>query len=140
MRRNEFLKCQFCGEENQDICHFIMWQTCDEKDVPIQDRMFITCKGDECQKKINNDPRLFIEVPWGAGGPGKFMLLCGNCEHRKEFSCSHPNLKANGGAGLLVKFTPTILSSISIHFTDGSCSRGGHPPATFCEGNPDARK
>lgn len=99
---NAFKCCQFCGHSSDDICEFRMWQRCDSNEI--------ACRGDACRKIIDDDPLLFIEVPWSQGGPGRFMLICGDCPHRSEYSCKHPDLKTNGGEGLLVHFTPTPVS------------------------------
>jgi len=131
-----FQECQLCGFRNDDICYFRMWRECDDADQPIPDKILITCKEGRCFQMIEDDPRLFLEIPWSQGGPGKFILLCGDCPHRQGFGCTHPKLKANGGDGLEVKFTPTPWSSAFI-CGDGGCHRPPGPPATFCEGNPN---
>jgi len=130
---NDFKICSFCGHTSSDICEFRMWQRTDSQDKPI-DAYIIVCQQAACRKRIDDDPMLFIEVSWGGGGPGKFMLLCGNCPHRQEYACKHPNLKSNGGPGLEVKFSGFPIFNVMI------CGSGGcrtlDRPATYCAGNP----
>lgn len=131
-RENGFKRCIFCDRTSDDICEFRMWQKTDKSDKPVDD-YFIACTEPACRKKIDDDPMLFIEVPWGRGGPGKFMLLCGDCPHRDGFNCRHPSLKSNGGAGLGVRF-----SSLPI-FGTFICGESGcrivPAPATWCAGH-----
>lgn len=105
-----FKQCQLCGAQKSDICEFIMWWECDEKDNVVPDDILITCKGKNCRKVIDDHERLYVEIPWSRGGPGKFILLCGECVYRNGTSCTHPSLKANGGNGLRVEFArlPTV--------------------------------
>lgn len=133
---SSFAACQLCGHASDDICAFRMWQRCDDADEPIDD-FIIVCNQQACQQRIEDDAMLFIEVPWSRGGPGKFMLLCGDCPHRKGWSCQHPNLTANGGNGLEVQFSGLPILNMMICGSDG-CHRSS-PPAIACVGNPDAR-
>jgi len=135
-----FKQCQLCGftSPHDDICSFQMWQRSDAQDNPVEDYL-ITCKGDACSQRIQDDPMLFREVAWSQGGPGKFMLLCGDCHHRDGFRCTHRNLKTSGGVGLLVNFAQTPLSGTHICFTNGTSHTIGNP-ATRCEGHPDPQK
>ena len=127
------MACAFCGLSGGDICDYRMWQKTDAQDKPINDYM-IACRGDACADKIDKDPALFIEVPWGAGGPGRFMLLCGDCPHRSGFACKHPALKTNGGTGLEVRFSSWLPGVIV-------CGSKGcqiiPKPATSCVGHPE---
>mgnify|MGYP001566447768 CR=1 FL=1 len=132
---NAFKVCAFCGRSGGDICDFRMWQKTDAKDKPIDDYL-VVCRDAKCADRIDKDSMLFIEVPWGAGGPGRFMLLCGDCPHRSGFSCKHPSLKSNGGSGLEVKFSGAIPDVILC----GSTGCQVLPkPAAWCVGHPTAR-
>lgn len=133
MNHNGFMICAFCDRAGEDICEYRMWQKTDKDDRPIDD-YFIACTSDACRKRIADDPMLFIEVPWGAGGPGKFMLICGDCDHRDGFTCKHPDLKANGGNGLEVKFSSLPIFN-SIICGPSGC-RSTPAPAQWCAGNP----
>lgn len=129
-----FCRCQLCGFESDDICEFYQWVEADEQDRPT-DQLLITCRQSSCQAVIDEHPRLYIAVPWGAGKPGQFMLLCGDCPNRSNSSCTHPDLKANGGEGLEVSFSSTPLSAAIVCYTDGTCSRVKRP-AVKCKGKP----
>ena len=98
-----FKRCQLCGYESSDICEFRMWNECDDNDKPEANNILVLCRFD-CAEYMDQHPRLYLEVPWSNGGPGKFMLLCGNCQFRQGVMCTHSDLKANGGEGLEVKY------------------------------------
>jgi hypothetical protein len=125
--------CTFCDRSGGDICDYRMWQKTDTNDKPV-DAYMIACTGAACRKRIDDDQALFIEVPWGVGGPGKFMLLCGDCTHRDGFSCKHPNLKSNGGTGLEVKFSNLPIFNSFICGPDDCKTMPA--PASWCVGNP----
>jgi len=113
-----------------------MWNECDDNDKPEPNNVIVLCnkKHSECSKILDAHPRLYIEVPWGAGGPGIFMLLCGDCKFRDNTKCTNPNLKTNGGHGLEVKFHRP-LAVIHVCMRDGSGGyMGGLQPASTCEG------
>jgi hypothetical protein len=133
----DFKRCQLCGFVSNDICEFCMWFECDDQDKVEADNILVLCQKKDCKKVVDSHPRLYVEIPWSRGGPGKFMLLCGNCEHRNGTKCKHPQLKENGGPGLKVNFAKTIISEAFICFSreDGSsyCLHGDRP-ATECEG------
>ena len=134
-----FKRCQLCGHvsPHDDICEFRMWQRCDAQDNLIESYL-VTCGSEACFQKIDADPILFREVPWSQGGPGRFMLLCGDCPNRKEFDCQHPNLKSNGGKGLLVNLAQPFLGGARVCMSDGTSFRFGNP-ANRCEGHPDSK-
>ena len=128
-----FKRCQLCSHTSDDICAFRMWYECDENDKTDPNNVIVTCRQKACMKTINDAPRLYIEVPWGFGGAGKFMLLCGDCKYRNEFSCKHPNLTANGGKGLEVKLAKTL--DVRVCFHDGTSATNLFPqPAVECAG------
>jgi hypothetical protein len=128
-----FKRCQLCGfEGHRDICEFRMWVECDEQDKPEPGNVLVVCRGEACRKAISDHPRLYIEVPWGEGLPGHFMLLCGDCAFRKGVGCTHPDLKSNGGAGLKVSIGGPF-SNVRVCFSDGTSSTGPHP-AVECIG------
>lgn len=131
-----FKRCQLCGYTSQydDICEFRMWVECDEQDNPEPNNVIVLCnkKHSECSRVLDNHPRLYIEVPWGNGGPGNFMLLCGDCKFRDKTTCTNPQLKANGGEGIEVKFH-NPLPMVHVSFSNGTGGwLGGNSPATQC--------
>ena len=58
---------------------------------------------ERCAKALEDHPRLYSKA---RGNPGSFPRLCGSCTRRvpNTTTCSHPDLLANGGAGLKVDF------------------------------------
>jgi len=139
-------KCQLCGHTSNDICTFRMWQECDEQDKPEPGNVFIVCRGDNddspCQKKIDDHPRCYQQVPWGMGEPGQFMLLCGDCPNRAYFTCGHAHMKKNGGEGILVELSNPFGASVRMHGMNpetGELERvhfAMPTPAVACEGHP----
>lgn len=124
---NSFTLCNNCGYKSDDICEYRMWL------IQETNTYAIICTKKDCQQYIDDHPHLFIEVPWSRGGPGKFMLLCGDCKYRDGFRCTHPDLKDNGGQGLEVSFRETIFSQTIMCGSSG-CSIPG-PPAVECAGH-----
>lgn len=114
-----FKRCQLCGFEGTDICEFRMWNECDDSDKAEPGNVIIVCRQKACGDVIDKHPRLYRQVPWGAGGPGMFMLLCGDCEYRDGSKCRHPNLKANGGEGLEVKLSGPVIHVCYVNGTGG---------------------
>ena len=143
-----FNRCQLCGFSDDDIVYFRMWYECDEHDHVEQPvRVLVACdpeksktKGHPCWKAIEDHPRLYWEVEWGLGEPGHFMLLCGDCQHRKGAACTHPDLKTNGGEGLMVQFHGP-LALIGYHDEsepgDALRCRQWTGPAVACAGLPE---
>lgn len=132
-----FNRCQLCGFEDDDICEFTMWQECDEQDQPEPYNVLVACR--KCYRVIDQHERGYREVPWGQGDPGYLMLLCSDCTLRDGSRCTHPNLKANGGAGLLLH--KNQRPGVTVCFHDDSkegglrCSHEGFPaPFVRCEG------
>jgi len=127
-----FKRCQLCGHNSTDICDFWLWTECDEEDKPMPGTLLITCRQEVCSQVIEKHERLYIQEPWSAAYPGAFILICGDCPYRAGGSCTHPNLKANGGEGLQV-----WLGLGELDFTICCGARGCfHPrkPAVRCEG------
>jgi hypothetical protein len=112
-----------------------MWWECREDDSIDPEKILVTCRSKACEKVINDHERLYREIPWGRGGPGKFMLLCGNCMNREGTQCTHPNLKANGGNGLKVTYSALPKVMVCFHeYTGLGCTPLFPDPANRCEG------
>jgi hypothetical protein len=92
--------CNVCAKPSEKLgAH----RAHDERDRPIAGHRALVFIGDdhaECLKRMEDHPRLFDRVN---GNPGHFPRLCGPCVHRKGMACTHKDLKANGGPGLLIK-------------------------------------
>jgi len=104
----DFLTCWICGKRHDDICELDMWQECDDQDKP-EKKYIIACrrmkkekKKESCEKVITDHDRLYVQVPWAGDQPGILMLQCENCTKRREFNCTDPRTKKNGGEGLLI--------------------------------------
>ena len=140
-----FNRCQLCGFESQDICKFKLWQECDEEDKPEPGKLMIVCDNDiddkadgterPCAQRIEDHPRLYLQVPWGMGRPGYFILLCGPCKYRDGLRCKHSDLKENGGQGLDVSIggLAAIYCTAGDHDFDLKCHHAPRP-AVDCKG------
>lgn len=124
-----FGKCWICGEENRDICHFRMWQECDDFDQP-EEIFIIACRDKQCQQVIKEHPRLYIELPWGCHETGKFMLVCSDCKRRSGFKCTDQRAKTNGGIGLQCEIANPFTATVC---TNRGCFPMRHP-VIKCEG------
>jgi hypothetical protein len=131
-----FKFCQLCGytSEHDDICEFTMLRECDDNDEPEENSVLFRCNSDKCVKAIEDHERLYYTVEWGRGGPGKFMLVCEDCEFRKpDFSCGAPELKANGGEGMEVIFSNLPVFHVHVCFSDGRSFNGNAMPKPVVE-------
>jgi hypothetical protein len=91
--------CNVCGKPS-DVLE--VWRAHDERDNPIAGDRALVFLGagdahEPCHVKLEEHPRLFAQV---RGHVGHLPRLCGPCVHRRGLSCSHPEEKGNGGAGL----------------------------------------
>lgn len=94
-----------CGRSSDRLA---LWREHDERDMPIpgnQALVFIAADHADCNKTMRKHPRLYAEQ---RGDPGSFPTLCGPCTYRQGLGCTHPDLKQNGGQGLLVNLRPTV--------------------------------
>lgn len=118
--------CHICGVAVRELRLF---RECDERDTPIPGDAFLVFVGAEhaeCQRKLREHPRLYVEQ---RGDPGRFPRLCGPCVHREGLRCTNAKLRANGGQGLRVGLSG--LGAVVV------CIRGGARPvahALDCEG------
>lgn len=113
------LACGVCGitVDPSDLPSAV-YREHDEHDQPITGPEALVFVGPlathaECHRRLDAHPRLYAEA---SGDPGTFPALCGPCAHRRGRACSHPDLRANGGAGLRVH-----LSGLAAII----CGRGG---------------
>ena len=123
--------CNVCGEPAVELA---AWREHDERDVPVDGAgalVFIARDHPECVRAMERHPRLYSEE---AGRPGTFPRLCGDCPRRTGRACSHPNLRANGGAGLFVELDDRLRGAILC----GGRGRRIRPVnhALACEGHP----
>jgi hypothetical protein len=127
--RHPFM-CQACGFTPQTILEtsepetvgFRRWREHDQQDRP-QDIIVVLCK--KCSDMIiEPHERLYHRLSMWEPAPGA-MTVCVDCTFRQGLHCSHPDLKENGGEGLILKFPRP-----SHGFVDSG--KGGYSgPATF---------
>jgi hypothetical protein len=99
---NPLACCNLCGQSSAELrAH----RECDEFDRPldgVESLVFVAADHPRCLKLVDAHPRLYERH---RGEPGAFPALCGPCTFRPigALSCTHPELKANGGPGLMIK-------------------------------------
>ena len=79
-----------------------LYRECDGADKPIQGLdalVFLGVDHAACDKVLSDHPRLYLD---SRGMPVSFPLLCGPCVFRQGLDCTHKDLKANGGTGLMI--------------------------------------
>lgn len=87
--------CQLCGQSGAHLLY-----ECDENDRAERDRVLVTCRRKPCTKQVSAHPRLYVDA--GMGYPGHLPKLCPGCAYQDGTRCTHPDLRENGGAGLVV--------------------------------------
>jgi hypothetical protein len=91
-------QCQRCGTSDPGKL-LDRWQECDDRDKR-EPRVVVLCAG--CSKAVvDPHPRLYHRMHRNDPMPGS-MELCVGCQWRRGVSCSHFDLKANGGPGLAI--------------------------------------
>jgi hypothetical protein len=130
------LYCQNCGRQKNMIPKafpLTRWQEHDHRDQP-ENKIVVLCQS--CSDKIiEPHPRLYTALAANAPWPG-CMELCLDCKWRDGVSCSHPDAKANGGAGVML-----TIAKPHVAMVDGTRNgrRWGGPmrlwptPASACK-------
>jgi len=135
-----FKRCQICGYISKEIVEFRFWRECDDEDKPEPYSILVTCDKPECGEVIGEHPRLYTWLTWGTGLPGHLSLLCGDCTHRDGARCVHPDLKINGGDGLMLAIDKSLSFMVCCHDenddTGGLRCRPHQGPFTKCAGLP----
>lgn len=98
-------RCQGCGTEGPGLSR---WREHDANDSPTP-VVVVLCKRCE-DERIEKHPRLYARLSENEPAPGS-MGLCADCRHRDGTACAHPDLKANGGPGLML----TIPQPTRVH-------------------------
>jgi hypothetical protein len=118
--------CQSCGVRGIITDHetasferpLIVWRECNMHDKPMT-TVIVLCR--KCSKKIiGPHPRLYLDLPANAPRPGS-MPTCGDCKLCVDLRCTHPDLKQNGGPGLILNFPKPTTA----HLLFSGC-RGGY--------------
>lgn len=105
--------CNVCGKPAEEFDLYLEHGAGDLPPPEDQRRAALVYLGRDhrdCLKVLEAHPRLYAQV---RGDPGHFPLLCGPCQNRREMSCTHPDLKANGGAGLNVSLLDPLRGVIA---------------------------
>jgi hypothetical protein len=104
--------CQACGKSFEDPdLEMVRWTEHDENDRPTS-TIVVLCQA--CSGAIiDPHPRLYDRLERNRPIPGA-MGDCVHCRHREGLACRHPVLKANGGAGLVIR-----SDKPSVTFVDG---------------------
>lgn len=96
-------RCQLCGRLGVLDASLHLWVECDDRDVPTA--ALLVCCG-ACEKReIEPHPRLYQRVANNEPRPGA-MVQCAGCRFLEAIPlrrCAHPQLKANGGPGLVLR-------------------------------------
>lgn len=101
--------CQCCGftpatvleTSEPETLGFRRWREHDQQDKP-QEIIVVLCK--KCSDRyIDPHERLYARLSMWEPAPGA-MTVCVDCTFRQGLHCSHPDLKENGGEGLMLKF------------------------------------
>jgi len=105
------------------------WQEHDDEDRP-ETIAVVLCRA--CSSRlINPHPRLYQELALNQPFAG-VMDLCVSCRFRDGVRCAHPDLKANGGPGLVIPSPP--VAHVCGRFAGPSGNVYLHPP-TSCAGH-----
>jgi hypothetical protein len=132
--------CQSCGDtqpgEGVAKPDLTRWVECDEWERSTG-VVVVLCR--PCVTRVlEPHPRLYREIETYAPHPGT-MALCVACTHRFGLNCKHPDLRANGGAGLLITHAKAVRALVNVGGGRGH-RRGclpvsiyAHPP-TACAG------
>jgi hypothetical protein len=97
--------CQSCGAREK----LSRWREHDERDRP-ENVFVVLCA--RCEKKlVEPHKRLYAQIQPNEPIPGT-LDLCVPCAFRDGLRCTHPDLKANGGAGLFIKIEKPIVAHL----------------------------
>lgn len=125
-RAPDLVRCQLCGGGDLPLTVF---EQCDEDDQP-EGRLLTACSRRECSRRIKDHPRLYRDVDVR---PGAIAALCVDCVHRDGLRCRHPDLRANGGAGLVLTLSSLMGAGVVVCVKGRGC--GPLPRrATACKG------
>jgi hypothetical protein len=123
--------CQACGIMTLDLAELTRWRECDARDRPTA-IIIVLCRA--CSDRlIRPHPRLYHAIDPLAPTPG-IMALCVDCAHRRGTGCTSPELKANGGAGLEIRFPRPDSVHLCYGGGRGEFKQLYHGAPTHCAG------
>ena len=100
--------CQHCGT-CADPAELVRWQEYDRNDRP---ELIAVVLCEACSEVlIEKHPRLYGRIPTHAPWPG-CMPVCVECRFREGLRCKHPDLKGNGGKGLVLVYTRPLVMHV----------------------------
>jgi hypothetical protein len=111
--------CQSCGrkpdglgmEKLADRCAWLeRWIEHDDYDRP--ERIIVVLCPSCAGRLVKPHPRLYSQMPAFKPWPGTIPHLCADCVHCVDLKCNHPDLKANGGEGLMIKCAQPMRAMI----------------------------
>ena len=118
--------CQSCGAFDE----LSAWQEHDDADhpTPVAINLCLDCS----DRIIKPHPRLYRLLDAWEPWPG-IMAVCVGCRYANEMKCTSPLLKANGGAGLPVRY-PKPATAIMCTRGRGCHTMNTWQAAPKCEG------
>lgn len=125
--RRELGVCQGCGASAALGEAVTLWLEHDERDRPTGTVISVCAR---CERQISPHPRLYDRLQTHQPVPG-VMATCAGCRFADRLQCTHPDLKANGGPGLMVSVPPPLRALVRL--------KGGCVPMTTYTGPPACR-
>lgn len=127
-------RCRACGTAGKPDGpkQLTIWREHDEYDQPTV-ALVVLCR--RCTDELVHDhPRLYGPLDVNEPVPG-VLALCQGCTHREGLTCRHPDLKTNGGPGMII----TIKKRVRMHIQRSPRSTSGFvwlwpEPARACAG------
>jgi len=111
------------------------WQEHDGHDEPEPIAVMLCTR---CSARlIDPHPRLYNRIPPNAPFAG-IMELCVDCRFRDGVRCTHPDLKANGGTGLVVDADPGAQAHVNLGGGRGAFLTIYREPPRACVGRQDS--
>jgi len=111
------------------------WQEHDSRDEPAPIAVMLCTR---CSPRlIDPHPRLYHRIPPNAPFAG-IMDLCVDCRFRDGVRCTHPALKANGGAGLVVDADPGARAHVNLGGGHGTFLTIYRDPPRACAGRQES--
>ncbi len=111
------------------------WQEHDSRDEPEPIAVMLCTR---CSARlIDPHPRLYSRIPPNAPFAG-IMELCVDCRFRDGVRCTHPDLKANRGTGLVVDADPGTRAHVNLGGGQGTFLTIYREPPRACAGRQES--
>lgn len=123
--------CQRCRRPFKPLSNAQIWREHDDADQP-EPRAVVLCR--KCAEVIiEKHPRLYSQERNGVPLPG-VMALCDGCDSWKDYGCTHPDLKLNGGEGLKITFPQPTQAHVNRGRGKSGFMTWWNGPPTKCAG------